>query len=48
MSEISMVIKTSRQGKPTRSTAFILSVPKIPHGKMKGGKTIGTISPLDR
>ena len=28
-----MVIKTSCEGKPTRNTALILSVTKIPYGK---------------
>jgi hypothetical protein len=43
-----MVIKTSCQGKPTPNTALILSVSKIPTGKMNGGKTIGTVSLFDR
>jgi hypothetical protein len=43
-----MVIKMSLQGKPTRNTALVLSVSKIPHGKkMTGGKTIGIISLFD-
>lgn len=44
--ENDMVIK-SRQGKPTRNRALILSVSKIPIGNMKGGQTITTNSLFD-